>query len=783
MSQHQLAIESHEANQGVTLLSIAALYERCLETFTETNEPEQWARVNGLLGGLFSKIPTGDCETDSARATAYYEIALRVFTEEVFPAQWAATQSLLGGVYLRWSIGDRRGHLLKAVAHFDAALRVWSEARTPREWATNHANLGSACRALATLSSGTYLYRAVDCYRSALRIFTRESFPIEWAGIQRNLANAYQDLPANEQCNAQQAIQCAEESLTVFTRSAYPAEWAMSQAAMARSYAKASNDYKMAIRCCKAALTVFRKPEFPYEWALTQTILGISLASVTETEGADHLEQALSCFDASLSVYREESHPSEWAHAQFSYGTALTRRLGAGREANLDQAIACFESALRVWSEQLYSADWARATINLGTAHVALASSRKNAHDDRRRQSLQAGVACYQAALRVVTQNAFPVEWAAIQNNLPSALAELASGRSQDEHDATTTSAQLRQASPARVLFLRPFWDSDVTAEQLETLAGSLHEIAFLVALRNGREGRRRWWWPNRSRERILLDHVRLVSSSRRRWQGDVLNEIVQCDAVVLHLAAKELERVLPPITTSSFIRDFGKLFVSDPVHESGVGHGLLRELTYCRQASVLDRTIVVVPAAFRARVAEILEVLSHTTDGLRLYLVNEQGLVPTLPRMIAADRGLAVLQHVHAVIAYDQFGDRVFNEALRGELVACLSTPATPGPRRLLIGIPDRPIALPPDWVLKWIRFTRLELLTQIPPMEIVELSVREVRRCRPEALAYFQVCRGCGHGRGTMFFYQHGLTPNLKRGASVRMDCQYCGFRDYYA
>jgi len=149
---------------------------------------------------------------------------------------------------------------------------------------------------------------------------------------------------------------------------------------------------------------------------------------------------------------------------------------------------------------------------------------------------------------------------------------------------------------------------------------------------------------------------------------------------------------------------------------------------------------------------------------------------------MDAADRGLAALQDVHAVIPYDQFGDSAFIETLRGALVRCLSTPVTPGPRPLLLGIPAEPRALPPDWTLKWIRFTRLELLTWIPPMEIVELSKLEVRLCRPGALAYFKACHGCGRGRKTMFFYQRGRTPNLKQDATVHMDCQYCGFRDYY-
>ena len=139
MARHQQALKTHQPDQGQVLLPIVSLYENCLQAFTETETPEQWARINGLLGGVFGKIPTGDHGADSARAIGYYTAALRVYREETFPAQWAATQALLAGVYVRLLVGDRPAHLSRAIEHYDAALRVWTESTTPHEWATAQA--------------------------------------------------------------------------------------------------------------------------------------------------------------------------------------------------------------------------------------------------------------------------------------------------------------------------------------------------------------------------------------------------------------------------------------------------------------------------------------------------------------------------------------------------------------------------------------------------------------------------------------------------------------------
>lgn len=796
MYLHQQALKTDHPAQDQVLLSVVSLYENCLQFFTETHTPEQWARINGLLGGVFGKIPTGAHEADSKRAIGFYMEALRVYREELYPAQWAATQMLLGGVYVRLLVGDRTEHLSRAIGHYNAALRVWTESISPHEWATAQASLGDACRMLGALVGGTYFYRAIECYLSAQRVWTREAFSIKWAEMQQNLASTYQDIPDNQGCNIK-AIECAQAALDVFTKSAHPARWAMVQVALARAYAKksynSSDHLSRAISHCRGALTVFTESEFPIEWALTQTILGISLSGLAEEHSAGILDEALSCFDSALRIYREDSHPNEWANVQFSYGIALANQANqhaASREANLGRAIACFEEALRIWSEHQHPSDWAKAKTNLGTAHLTVALGQDEMYaDDQRSQHLQISVACYQAALRVITQETMPLEWALIQTNLPRALAELSSDGIVEEPKRTvqvTEHAIMAGTQPklshSTILFLRPFWDSDTTAAQLGALASALHDVKSIVALRNGREGNRRWWLLAGSQKTVLPNNVRLVPSSRRRWQKDAIHEILNCDVVVVHLAPKDLKRSPLPIpSVDRFVRDPRGPYVTEPIHESGIGEGLLRELAYCRQTSFLDRTVVVLPAAFEDRVSQMLEILHHTPIGSRFYLLNhEDGSESALPRMTAADRALEALQHVHAVIPYVQFGDNAFNEALRNALASCLSTPVTPGPRPLLYGIPSGPIALPPDWTLKWIRFTRLELLIWIPPNEIVELSTFEVRLFRPGALKYFKVCHGCGRGRKTMFFYQRGL--NLTQDAPVHMDCQYCGFRDYY-
>jgi tetratricopeptide (TPR) repeat protein len=142
-----------------------------------------------------------------------------------------------------------------------------------------------------------------------------------------------------------------------------------------------------------------------------------------------------------------DSPPSsvESAGACNSLGGQLWRASLGDRTANLRQAIECFEAALRVLTEQDFPQDWAMTQNNLGTAWAELPTGDRDAN-------LRRSIECYEAALRVYTEQAFPQDWAMTQNNLGVAWWDLPTG----DRDAN-----LRRAIECYEAALRVYTEQD----------------------------------------------------------------------------------------------------------------------------------------------------------------------------------------------------------------------------------------------------------------------------------------------------------------------------------
>jgi tetratricopeptide (TPR) repeat protein len=108
---------------------------------------------------------------------------------------------------------------------------------------------------------------------------------------------------------------------------------------------------------------------------------------------------------------------------------ALAGRLGnlfaelpyANRSDNLKRAIRHYEAALRIYTEQNFPVEWAKVQHNLGTAYWRLPTGDRGAN-------LQQAIAHFEAALRVCTERDFPVGWARTQHGLGNAYANLPTG-------------------------------------------------------------------------------------------------------------------------------------------------------------------------------------------------------------------------------------------------------------------------------------------------------------------------------------------------------------------
>jgi predicted ATPase/class 3 adenylate cyclase/tetratricopeptide (TPR) repeat protein len=109
------------------------------------------------------------------------------------------------------------------------------------------------------------------------------------------------------------------------------------------------------------------------------------------------------------------------ASAQNHLGIAYWNLPTGDHGRNLRRAIECYEAALRVYTEQDFPVDWAMTQNNLGIAY-------RNLPTGERDKNLRRAIECYEAALRVRTEQDFPMDWATTQNNLGLAYWNLPTG-------------------------------------------------------------------------------------------------------------------------------------------------------------------------------------------------------------------------------------------------------------------------------------------------------------------------------------------------------------------
>ncbi len=94
-----------------------------------------------------------------------------------------------------------------------------------------------------------------------------------------------------------------------------------------------------------------------------------------------------------------------------SLAVELGRATLGDRAANIQRAIACYEAALRVYTEEAFPQQWAMTQNNLAIAY-------RNIPGGDRAANIQRAIACYEAALRVYTEEAFPREYKIVKDGL-----------------------------------------------------------------------------------------------------------------------------------------------------------------------------------------------------------------------------------------------------------------------------------------------------------------------------------------------------------------------------
>src|SRR5262249_44152232 len=99
-----------------------------------------------------------------------------------------------------------------------------------------------------------------------------------------------------------------------------------------------------------------------------------------------------------------------WACVQLGLG--LIYFISPGDQiANLRKAIAFYQAALRVFSEAAHPVEWAEVQRSLGDAYTKLPV-------DNQAENLKRAIAYYEAALRIYTETDYPKDWMKAQLSL-----------------------------------------------------------------------------------------------------------------------------------------------------------------------------------------------------------------------------------------------------------------------------------------------------------------------------------------------------------------------------
>jgi tetratricopeptide (TPR) repeat protein len=128
----------------------------------------------------------------------------------------------------------------------------------------------------------------------------------------------------------------------------------------------------------------------------------------------ESLLEALPLVFAAFTADKLPEERENIAQLFLTFGNLIQQFPLGDRRLNLELAITAYQLALQVYTRQAFPEQWAMMQNNLG-----------NAYGDRicgeRAENLELAIAAYQLALQVYTCEAFPEDWAMTQNNLSNA--------------------------------------------------------------------------------------------------------------------------------------------------------------------------------------------------------------------------------------------------------------------------------------------------------------------------------------------------------------------------
>jgi tetratricopeptide (TPR) repeat protein len=345
-----------------------------------------------------------------------------------------------------------------AVQAYQAAIAIYSAAGDKIDEAQNQLMLGQILTAIALIDNNKEASQANQASNSALKVFDKEHYPQEWAEAQQAIAMNLANLGLHEAGpqGLREAVTILNDVLLVRTRAQMPHEWAVTQLLLGETLEKLGEQepgasyFAEAVSAEKSALEVLRPGEHPDFWPEAQGALGTALSGVAQRDNSiDDFKHAIAAMRAGATDGVRERDPQEWLKIrsvlvmsldqlgqlewrQESLDQSNWETLDRSAEEHLEEAVVTARASLGEASKD--GTTWAYLQSKLGDSLGVIGAREAANNKDEAAEHLQEGITADRAALRVMTMQNDPENWADTENTLGDALQELGKRESNPDY-------------------------------------------------------------------------------------------------------------------------------------------------------------------------------------------------------------------------------------------------------------------------------------------------------------------------------------------------------------
>ncbi|MEG4500269.1 CHAT domain-containing tetratricopeptide repeat protein [Microcoleus sp. F10-C6] len=314
-------------NRTINLEIAIAGFEGSAKILTREVLPQMWVTIQRDLAPAYRHRRRGDRSENLEKALTACTNALQISTRDTSPQEWAMVQNNLGLVYSDRIVGDESENLEKAIACFEGALQVVSRDRDPELWGTLQNNLAVAYTRRVKGDGAQNFEKAIACYQVALKVRTDS----DWASSQWHLGTAYtQRILGDKTQNLERAIAAYQAALQIYTPETYPERWANTQSDLGKAYRKLGQ-IANALTCFEAALTIFTPDSFPRECIKTGLELGkLTLAAGKKAEAFQCFARVIEAVEAIARWGDSESLHQQIPQKNYAYLQIVTLCLACG---------------------------------------------------------------------------------------------------------------------------------------------------------------------------------------------------------------------------------------------------------------------------------------------------------------------------------------------------------------------------------------------------------------------------------------------------------------------